>query len=80
MVIDAVVKRIEEGHAVLVSDDCGLEISIPVKEGQREYMKGENVSLIIDNDGSVKDMDKQRKKRNHTSRVFSNHLCKKNEL
>ncbi|GAE89086.1 hypothetical protein [Acetivibrio straminisolvens] len=69
MFIDAVVKRIENGYAVLVSDDCCLEVSIPVKEGETMYMKGENVSLIIDNDGTVKCLtDKQTKKRNPTNK------------
>jgi len=38
--IDAVVKRIENGYAVLVSDDCGVEVSIPVRECEGMYMKG----------------------------------------
>lgn len=67
MIIDTMVKRIEDGYAVLVSDDCGLEVSIPVKKGQRAYMKGESISLIIENDGSVKHMDKQAEKRNPTN-------------
>ncbi|HOM03596.1 MAG TPA: hypothetical protein PLH43_12345 [Acetivibrio sp.] len=68
MLIDAVVKRIEKGYAVLVSDDCGVEVSIPVKEGERMYTKGENVSLIIDNDRSVKCLtDKQAIKGNPTN-------------
>jgi hypothetical protein len=66
--IDAVVKRIENGYAVLVSDDCGVEVSIPVRECEGMYMKGENVSLIIDNGGSINSIaDKETKKRNPTN-------------
>lgn len=56
MVINAVVDRIEDGYAVLLSHDCGLEISIPVETGEREYIQGENISLVIENDGSIRDI------------------------
>ncbi|MFZ5986789.1 MAG: hypothetical protein ACOYWZ_06665 [Bacillota bacterium] len=56
MVINAIVDRIENGYAVLLSNDCGLEISIPVEAGESEYVEGESVSLIIDDDGLVKNI------------------------
>jgi len=65
--IDAVVKGLE-WLCVLVSDDCGVEVSIPVRECEGMYMKGENVSLIIDNGGSINSIaDKETKKRNPTN-------------
>jgi hypothetical protein len=56
MVIDAVVDRVEKGYAVLICNDCGLEISIPVNEGEKEYVKGEKISLVIGKDGVLRNV------------------------
>ena len=46
MIITAVVDRIENDIAVLLSD--GIEISIPVESLKGLYREGETVSLAID--------------------------------
>ncbi len=50
MVISAVVDRIEDGNAILLSEGIGIEISIPVNSMDCTYNKGDMVSLSIDND------------------------------
>ncbi len=50
MVISAVVDRIEDGNAILLSEGIGIEISIPVNSMDYTYNKGDMVSLSIDND------------------------------
>lgn len=50
MVISAVVDRIEDGNAILLSEGIGIEISIPVNSMDFTYNKGDMVSLSIDND------------------------------
>lgn len=57
MTINAIVDRIENGYAILMSREIDIEISIPVDEDTK-YTKGETLSLIIDNDGSIKSLDK----------------------
>lgn len=57
MTIKAVVDRIENGYAILMPREIDIEISIPVDEDTK-YIKGETVSLTIDNDGSIKTLDK----------------------
>lgn len=54
MVIYAVVDRVEKGYAVLICNDCGLEISIPVKDGEKEYAKGDKISLVLGKDGILR--------------------------
>jgi hypothetical protein len=54
MIINAFVDRIENGIAVLLSSDMGIEISIPVPVGEGKFSEGDSVSLIIESDGSVK--------------------------
>jgi len=56
MVIDAVVDRVEKGYAVLICNDCGLEISIPVKDGEKEYAKGDKISLVLGKDGILRNV------------------------
>lgn len=48
MVIKAVVDRIEDGVAVLLSDDFGMEISIPLDSTNVLYNKGDSVSLTLE--------------------------------
>jgi hypothetical protein len=56
MVIHAVVDRVEKGYAVLICNDCGLEISIPVKDGEKEYVKGDKISLVLCKDGILRNV------------------------
>ncbi|HPD00927.1 MAG TPA: hypothetical protein PLA01_06210 [Acetivibrio sp.] len=56
MVIYAVVDRVEKGYAVLICNDCGLEISIPVKDGEKEYAKGDKISLVLGKDGILRNV------------------------
>ncbi|NLD50298.1 MAG: hypothetical protein GX660_24430 [Clostridiaceae bacterium] len=53
MTINAVVDRIENGFAILLPREIDIEISIPVDE-DTNYIKGDVISLEIDNDGTVK--------------------------
>jgi hypothetical protein len=50
MVISAVVDRIEDGNAILLSEGIGIEISIPVNSIDNTYNKGDMVSVSIDKD------------------------------
>jgi hypothetical protein len=43
--IKAVVDRIENGYAILKSEDFEMEISIPADSSEKKYFKGENVTL-----------------------------------
>jgi hypothetical protein len=51
MVIYAIVDRVEKEYAVLTCNDYGLEICIPVKEGEKEYVKGDKISLVLGKNG-----------------------------
>ncbi len=61
MVISAVIDRIEDGNAILLSEGIGIEISIPVKLINNTYNKGDKISLSIDEDrtGVAKDLFKE---------------------
>ena len=48
MVIKAVIDRIEDGNAILLSYELGIEICIPVDMIDGEYGEGETLSLTID--------------------------------
>ena len=48
MIINAVVDRIEDGNVILLTEDIGLEISIPAKLITGKCSKGETLSLTID--------------------------------
>lgn len=50
MTITAVVDRIENGNAILLSDEIDIEISIPVDMMQGTYDKGEIIILTLDDD------------------------------
>lgn len=56
MVITAVVDRIEDGNAILLSDEIGVEISVPIGVIEGTYSEGERLSLIIDNHGEIKSL------------------------
>lgn len=47
MEIKAVVDRIENGYAILKSEEYLLEISIPANTSDKKYTKGENLTLSI---------------------------------
>lgn len=49
MVIKATIDRIEDGNAVLISDEIGVEISIPLNTLEGKYTAGEVISVTIDN-------------------------------
>ena len=55
MRISAIIDRIEDGYAFLLSKDYDLEIRIPVTGHNSKYTEGDSVSLVIKNDGSVED-------------------------
>jgi len=63
MVISAVVDRIEDGNAILLSEGIGIEISIPVNFTNNTYNKGDVISLTIDKDeittGSFREVDNE---------------------
>lgn len=48
MEIKAVVDRIENGYAILKSEDCVMEICIPANTTDSNYSKGENITLSIE--------------------------------
>jgi len=48
MVIKAIVDKIENGKAILLSDEAGVEISIPTCMLEGIYSEGETLSLTID--------------------------------
>lgn len=52
MVIKAIVDRIEGGNAILLSDEIGIEISIPVEMIQDECDEGKILTVTID--GNIK--------------------------
>jgi len=47
MEIKAVVDRIENGYAILKSEDYEMEICIPADTSDRKYIKGENITLSL---------------------------------
>jgi hypothetical protein len=47
MEIKAVVDRIENGYAILKPEEYVMEICIPASTSDKEYSKGENVTLSI---------------------------------
>lgn len=47
MEIKAVVDRIEDGYAILKSEDYGMEICIPTDNSDNKYFKGENITLSL---------------------------------
>ncbi len=47
MEIKAVVDRIENGYAILKSEDYVMEICIPANTTDKKYSKGENITLSI---------------------------------
>ena len=47
MEIKAVVDRIENGYAILKSEEYLMEISIPASTSDKKYTKGENLTLSI---------------------------------
>ena len=53
MVITAIIDRIEDGHAILLSEEIGIEISIPVDTVKGVYNQGELLSLTIDKSGNI---------------------------
>lgn len=53
MVIKAIVDRIEDGNAILLSNEIGLEISIPVDTMSILCNKGDTVTLTLDNAQSL---------------------------
>ncbi|MDP4180927.1 MAG: DUF3006 family protein [Bacillota bacterium] len=59
MVINAIVDRIENGNAVLLSEDMGMEISIPEEEIIDTYSMGDTITLTFDGDFEVQNMDKE---------------------
>ncbi|HEY9061592.1 MAG TPA: hypothetical protein VIO64_13955 [Pseudobacteroides sp.] len=53
MEISAVVDRIENGNAVLLSEDMGIEISIPEENIINTYCMGDRLTLTINGDFHV---------------------------
>lgn len=47
MEIKAVVDRIENGYAILKSEDYEMEICIPADSSENTYFKGENITLSL---------------------------------
>lgn len=56
MNITATIDRIENGMAVLLSKEFGIEISIPEHLVNGLYNKGEVISLTIDKDGNIENL------------------------
>lgn len=59
MVITAIIDRIEDGHAILLSDEIGIEISIPADRVKGVYNQGELLSLTIDKSGNINMSDSE---------------------
>ncbi|AEV69212.1 hypothetical protein [Acetivibrio clariflavus] len=47
MEIKAVVDRIENGYAILKSEDYEMEICIPADDSDNRYFEGENITLLL---------------------------------
>jgi hypothetical protein len=56
MNITAVVDRIENGMAILLSKEFDIEISIPEKVVKGLYNKDEAISLTIDKNGNIENL------------------------
>ncbi|KNY25221.1 DUF3006 family protein [Pseudobacteroides cellulosolvens] len=54
MEINAVVDRIENGNAVLLSEDMGIEISIPEENIINTYHMGDRLTLTINGDFDIR--------------------------
>ena len=59
MVITAVVDRFENGNAVLLAEDMGMEISIPTNTVRQVFKKGEVLYLTIDRKNNIKLTDER---------------------
>lgn len=53
MIINAVVDRIDGENAILLSEDIGIEISIPLNNTNDNYNTGDILSLTIDKDITI---------------------------
>ena len=53
MIINAIVDRIENGNAILLSNEMSVEISIPVHFADGAFNEGEILSLTIDSKGKI---------------------------
>jgi hypothetical protein len=53
MEISAVVDRIENGNAVLLSEDMGIEICIPEENIINTYSRGDKLTLTINGDFDI---------------------------
>jgi hypothetical protein len=54
MVIAAVLDRFENGNAILVADEMGVEIDIPDEKIKGTYKEGEIIYLTFDRDGNFR--------------------------
>lgn len=45
MFITAVIDRIEDGNAILLEQETGIEICIPLNKLDGEYIEGETITL-----------------------------------
>lgn len=53
MEISAVIDRIENGNAVLLSEDMGIEISIPEENIINTYCMGDKLTLTINGEFDI---------------------------
>lgn len=56
MNISAVVDRIENGKAILLSNEFGIEISIQANLILGQFKEGEVISLTIDKNGNIENI------------------------
>jgi hypothetical protein len=56
MVITAIIDRVEDGNAILLSEEAGIEISVPIDVIEGMYREGERISLTIDRNGNIKNL------------------------
>ncbi|MDQ2085269.1 hypothetical protein RBH29_02310 [Herbivorax sp. ANBcel31] len=54
MIIKAIFDRIENGFAVLLPDNLGIEINIPVSKWKNNCQRGESVSIMIYDNGALR--------------------------
>ncbi|MCX7921296.1 MAG: hypothetical protein N3B21_04630 [Clostridia bacterium] len=57
MTITAVIARIENGNAILLADEIGIEISVPADIIEGTYNEGEVLTLTLDKDGNINGLD-----------------------
>lgn len=53
MVIKAVIDRFENGNAILLAEEVGMEVTIPISDICCEYKKGDVLSLTLNKSGNV---------------------------